>query len=500
MRLSRIGCLGIGLIVVLLVMMAGLIGLTLSLRGSAYTPEQQQILASNYRLYVNQSAPQFNAYGYVSDELSLLYSSTPIDSPPIATSARESHITADLNVRYEQRQGVTITAYDLDFGGDYVVANPDTKQVILDMDFPFPQNASVLSAVTFAVDSVEPPGVTYSMQGIHWRALLEPGQESQVQVRYRAEGVGSFAYSIPSSQRIRDFDLRVTVKGAQEINLPDSALKPTKRQDAADGTTLNWRYSDVITNRSVTVELPARPSLAFAQRIEKLGEFFTQLALAAPFLTLLFILCLLAVARLEGLKMTLEHNTLLGIGFFLYYPLFIFTAGFVDLPLAFAIALIVAGALVMGYGTRVIGKQLSAIYLIPLLVVFYGLLTRGLTAPRYLGIMLVVSSVLLVALFMWRITQSRTLLAVAGVGPVQEASVMNLAPVERMKDAPAQSDRAERARRYCIHCGQPVEPGFKFCPQCGEEAQMTRKCTGCGLEYIPDEDLPGFCPACGKKQ
>ena len=31
------------------------------------------------------------------------------------------------------------------------------------------------------------------------------------------------------------------------------------------------------------------------------------------------------------------------------------------------------------------------------------------------------------------------------------------------------SDRAEKKRRYCSHCGATLDDGAKFCSECGEE-------------------------------
>jgi hypothetical protein len=223
----------------------------------------------------------------------------------------------------------------------------------------------------------------------------------------------------------------------------------------------------------------------------------------------------LVIARLEALRVAHEHTALLGIGFFLFYPLFIFLAGFVDLSLAFAIALLVAGALVVGYGVRVLGGRLVTVYLIPLLVIFYGLLTRGLTEPRYLGLMLVISSVALVALFMWRFSrrkppvveqaapgeEAKPAAPVKEIQPpalVREATVE--APVQEAEPDAARDSDVEETKRYCVHCGQQTARGFRFCPQCGQGTQMTRQCAHCGLEYIPAGEMPSYCPACGEKQ
>lgn len=502
----RLGCLSLVLISILLGMMAGLIGLAQQMPHRVYTTEQQVWLRENSVRQVNQLAPEVNYRLY-----SAVAGDKTTAAQPIALGARESHITADLGVHYKEKDGATVTAYDLRFVGTYVIAGPDAqKATTVEMNFAFPQTAAVLSEVTFTVDGIEPADVTYSMQNIQWRATLEPEQERKVEVRYRAEGVGSFAYGVPQSQRMRDFDLQVTIEGAQDINLPESALAPTARQSGAKETVLTWRYINTITNRSVQVELPARPKLAFVQRVERLGPFFMQLAFAAPLLTLLFLVGWLVVVRLEAMKVAHEHTALVGIGFFLFYPLFIFSAGFVDLSLAFAIALVVAGALVIGYSVRVLGGRLVSIYLIPLLIVFYGLLTRGLTEPRYLGLMLVISSVALVALLMWRLS-NRKRSVITAPAPVEEARPVT--PVEEVRpSAPVQADgeaciKAEpgavcvdddkETERYCVHCGQRIEGDYKFCPQCGKGAQVMRRCEGCGLEYIPAENMPSFCPACG---
>jgi predicted RNA-binding Zn-ribbon protein involved in translation (DUF1610 family) len=497
----RPGCLSIVLILILLSMMVGLIGLTVQLPHRVYTTEQQQWLSSNAARQVNQSPPEMYYNSLLADRDSKL---PAVPAKPVAFGARESHITADMDVRYKDHEGATVTAYDLRFAATYLIVNPDAQHAItMEMNFPFPQTAAVLSEVTLAVDGTEPPGVTYSMQGINWKTVLDPAQERKVEVHYRAAGVGSFGYGVPQSQRMSDFDLRVTIRGAQKINIPESALEPTDRQDppqsAANETVLSWRYLNTITNRNVQVELPALPRLAYAQRVEQLGQFFMQLAVAAPLLTMLFLLCWLAAMRLESLRVAREHLVLLGIGFFLFYPLFIFSASFMDLPLAFVVSLVVAGTLVVGYVVRAIGKQMVTIYLVPLLIVFYCLLTRGLTAPRYLGLMLVISAVVLAALYMWRVSRHK-LLAAETSAPVEDEQVApaveeTVAPVEQVEPTPPQHD--ENTERYCAHCGQRIERNFQFCPHCGKNAQVTRQCTHCGLEYVPSDNAPSFCPACG---
>jgi len=143
------------------------------------------------------------------------------------------------------------------------------------------------------------------------------------------------------------------------------------------------------------------------------------------------------------------------------------------------------------------------------------LLTRGLTEPRYLGLMLVISSVALVALFMWRfsrrkppvVAQAAPAEEVKPDAPVEEINQPALVreanvetPVQEAEPDAARDNDVEETRRYCVHCGQQTASGFRFCPQCGQGTQITRQCARCGLEYIPAGDMPSYCPACGEKQ
>jgi hypothetical protein len=54
--------------------------------------------------------------------------------------------------------------------------------------------------------------------------------------------------------------------------------------------------------------------------------------------------------------------------------------------------------------------------------------------------------------------------------------------------------------RYCPHCGGPLDEAFAFCPACGHDAQMFRRCEACGAKhYVPPEAQLAHCPACGER-
>lgn len=49
----------------------------------------------------------------------------------------------------------------------------------------------------------------------------------------------------------------------------------------------------------------------------------------------------------------------------------------------------------------------------------------------------------------------------------------------------------------CANCGNKLEPGVKFCPECGTKVAVQKLvCSGCGIELKPGVK---FCPECGTK-
>jgi len=64
---------------------------------------------------------------------------------------------------------------------------------------------------------------------------------------------------------------------------------------------------------------------------------------------------------------------------------------------------------------------------------------------------------------------------------------------EDTKEAPAKEGAAG-----CVSCGAEVDPGSKFCNECGaEQTKAEAGCVSCGAEIAPDTK---FCNECGAEQ
>ena len=70
--------------------------------------------------------------------------------------------------------------------------------------------------------------------------------------------------------------------------------------------------------------------------------------------------------------------------------------------------------------------------------------------------------------------------------------------VGKMTEAMATQQPANQAAPtvMCAGCGTPLDPGAKFCPECGQPRPQNKFCTQCGAQLTPGAK---FCPECGSR-
>ena len=302
---------------ILLSLIVAFVAVIGNLRTQVYTPSQRLFIEDNVHKTIAQRAVEVNFVGPAGALM------------PALIGALDNHISVALEVRYEDREGVTLTFYDLDFVGLYRIANTaqamssetkageePTSTITAELFFPFPGTVDMLHNVQFLVDGEEPADAQYSLQGIRWQTTLNPEEEREIEVRYKAKGVGSFAYSLDHNRRIRNLDAEIQVRGVAGTEVPNHALAPSAHTPGDDGDVFSWRYQGLIADQDIAIELPARLSLS--QKVEKMSSLFAGLSFLAPALMVSFLACLAIAFRLSEVRLRLEHYLLMGLGFFLF--------------------------------------------------------------------------------------------------------------------------------------------------------------------------------------
>jgi hypothetical protein len=473
-RFLTSGILLVGLIG-LLVVNSLLVGSPLDL---AYTPEQQEVLSYYYSRNLAQMAPATN---YVQPDGQVI---------PTILPGRRSRVRAMLRASYEEKDGVTLTVYDLDFQAEYELIHGGDYTVTLEFLFPFPSNLQTLHGVRFLVDEAEPADVQYSTQGIRWLTTLSPEEGHTVTIGYQADGVGSFTYGLYHEHR-SDVDVVVSVLGVEGSQVSENALAPSAVETVEGGEVFSWGYEGLIADRDVELTLPRQ--LNFAQLVAERYEDLHDLSRAAPWLVGLFLVALFALFHLSGVRLRLDGYLLAGCGMALFYPLLTFLSGLVDvIPAAIVGLLLVAGLEMVFLGMAVGWRQTWRGAL--LLGVFLGLFSMGMLSP-WRGLLLTIGGVVLLGAFM----------AVSARRPPEvepEAGIeagLNLEMAEETLPKPLPKPDPEPTGRYCPYCARKVQDGDNYCPGCGRSTSPFYQCVGCGHEqFVPRELDLAHCLHCGE--
>ena len=474
-----------GIMVVNGLLLVGLVGLlaaylvvVIDLPSRVYTAAQREYLSYNYERSITQSAPT----------LAVVETEDHVEAAILA--ALESRVQATLAARYEEREGVTVTVYDLDFSSEYLLAYPGPEvTATVALFFPFPSNLETLHEVSFLVDGVEPPEAQYTLQGIGWYTELEAGEEHQIAISYKADGANSFTYGLDHGQRSDVLDVNVTVLGLEGSEVPRASLPTTASEVADDGETFTWDYTGLIPNRDIRLTLPAR--LSFAQRVAQLQDDFRLLAVLAPFLVGFFLASLAGVLYLSGMRLQLGSYLLIGCALAFFYPALTFLSGLVDVVLAAVLAMLLVSGLVLVFLGLTAGWRQTWWRVGLLLVVFLGTFSLGMLTP-WQELLLTGGGLLLVGTFM-------ILYARRPPAPEPEPETEPPPVAEPEPTPPPVEVTREPTKRHCPHCGRALADDHDFCPGCGQETRCLRRCAECGHEqFVPAELEPAYCVHCGQ--
>lgn len=468
----------IGLLSITLIAMLGAYSAVVSdLPNRIYSTAQLAFLQRNALRSVSQIAPMLNFIGAdgIVDLITL----------PWRTSRVRAHLTA----HYEELEDISATVYDLDFQGEYQLLQPGSERATVELFFPFPDNLETLHEVRFLVDGKEPLDVQYSIEGIRWVTELEAGEEHQVKIGYKADGVNTFSYLLPYNQR-SDVDVTITVVGLTGATVPRTSLQPTATEVGNSSETITWAYTNLIPDRNIQLNLPTQ--LSFAQRVALLQDDFRSLASVAPLLIGLCLLSLAAVFHLSQVRLQIENYLLLGCALALFYPLLTFISGLVDVKVAAASSLLIITGLSLLFLKPAMDRARTLWRAALVMLTFLGIFSLGLLTP-WRGMLLTGGGVLLLGILM-------LLYARRPITPEPEAILPIDEPEAKPEPVLSKEITDVSPTYHCPYCARQLEQEYQYCPNCGHGADQVQHCARCGHEqFIPTELERVYCLHCGEE-
>lgn len=331
---------------------------------------------------------------------------SPRAASDVVVDSTDAKVT--LTITYERDQDRYVTLYDADFTADYVIRAPDAakKATKIVATFPFPNGCDTVSGSKLLVDEKpDEDHTSYSIAGIRWVNWFKPQETKTISIAYRARGQGNYRYVLDKvnlTRRLR-FLMRIDgIERGREIELPPDALAPGRPPTDVPGRwDYAWDYSRLLTTKDIAVNFPTKesPSVAAGRVMETVGRYLT-VARLAPIMLVVF----LGALALGGLwnreqALKIEELGLLGIAFLLFYPLFLFGAGYIGRDPALCAAVAVVVVLSAAYLARSHDTALAARAAV-LEIVLLGAFTYALFDKALTGLIFTVGATLLLAYFM----------------------------------------------------------------------------------------------------
>jgi len=480
----------------------------------------------------NQLAPQVMQQEVTTANSNLVYRG----APPFSQSAAWAHaqsvaptetaVEMKLSVHYEDHgegriDRVRVPHYEADFKGSYTIENTTDRPQLITLQFPFPQTAGTLSNVYMEADGHEPAVARYKLEGINWSTKFLPNEKKTVTITYQANGLQNYRYALDHTRRLRKFSFVMEVSGLAEVEVPKDCLQPTARKRTEDDSwVVSWVRAGLLTKYDVGIDVPVKPSLYNEwQRLALLCNF-------APGLMLLFLLCVYAAAVARGQRSLFLHYPLLGIGFFLYYPMVLYLSLHLPFQKAIFLSTLLVAPLVLHYTGKLVSPGFAGSAGLLFVLLFQPLTAEAMLFPAYRSVLVLAAVFLIVAFFMIAVRphfidegEPDEETAPESVGaeppadlgmsalPAETASVEpgpveteETPPAAETADFPTQSESGPDvpAARFCPHCACEVEGHFKFCPACGKDIDVFLACPSCRYEIVRAHGLEfSHCPACG---
>jgi hypothetical protein len=336
-----------------------------------------------------------------------------------------TNIAVTLQVDYRKKGLVYYTGYHAEFTGKYIIKNPEKENIYLSFLFPYPtrQGEGVLQNVKLLVNDKEDIEDTeYQPNLALWTGLLGPSDTLNITVQYDGRGLNQFVYGFEPNRQINRFTMKVDVKGATNLDYPESTMPPTEPlQEIPEGKILVWKLDKALTQLNIGVILPDKLN------VEK--QLFVMMY-RAPAFFLLFFISLIALIRLAKENLNFIPIAITSIAYFLFYPLFAYLVIYLGIIFAFLISFGSIGLLVFNYMRILYGLKMALA--VGMAYLFYlGITTVAALLPTYTGLILTIEGVILLGVIMQVLSKHKEL----KMGELLKLSSTNSTDLERNKSS-----------------------------------------------------------------
>ncbi len=310
--------------------------------------------------------------------------STTAESVSRRLPLEASDITADLHLDYRQKGLLWYSTYQVGFSGSYTFRNDTAARQWVTFTLELPAAQTIYDNLEMSVGD-QLLEISNSGGKAYARAYLPPSGSDVLRVRYRSQGVDSWAYNFGSEiSQVRNFRLRV-LTDFRGMDFAENTLSPTGKRETPAGWDLTWAYTNLLSGYQIGIRMP-----------EKLqpGPLAGRISLFAPVSLLFFFFLLFVIATLRRVDLHPMNYFFLAAAFFSFHLLLAYLVDHVSIHAAFVISAATSIVLVVSYLRLVVGLRFALVEAGLMQICYLVLFSYAFFFEGYTGLAITIGAVM----------------------------------------------------------------------------------------------------------
>lgn len=274
--------------------------------------------------------------------------------------------------------------YLLSFNGTYKIKNTLNRKEKLDFNFELPVNSGNVTDISITLDKKPYLDDANLADGIQISKEMNPLEEHEVVIQYKAQGTGSFSYSMGENRKEIKKLNAILITDFVDYNIHEKAMVPTEQGSDNKLTKITWSGENLITDQNISLEF----------KIEDYGSLASKLFFYAPLSLFLFLFSVVIFTVSKDISLHPMHYLFIIGGFFIFYLLGSYIISFVNVMLGIVISLAISTSIILYYMHLI--KKGSNLFQATgaSALIFQWVFSMAFFFPEYTGLLITLASIL----------------------------------------------------------------------------------------------------------
>jgi len=286
--------------------------------------------------------------------------------------------------------------YNLEFYGNYVLKNLNSKSEKLTFSFSLPESAGNITDIKVRLQNLDYTGDSDFSNGVQWTGILGAGESVKVEVSYNAQGTEMFEYAMGRDKsEIKNLDVEI-ITDFTDTDIPNGAMVPASSAGDDRETKYSWKASNMVTGQNISLKFRISGNY---------GEIVSRLFYYAPIAMFLFVGFLLIFCASKSISLHPMHYLFIIAGFFIFYILGSYLVSYMNIITAIFISLAVSTGIILYY-CFLIKKSVELVRISFFgAILFQWIFSSAFFVPEHTGFLITIASIV-AFVFLMRTTAS----------------------------------------------------------------------------------------------